>query len=258
MFEKRISNINEYVVETIDLKKIYMLGKVEVNALRGINLKVKRGEFISILGPSGSGKSTLLNMIGALDLPTSGEVIIDGKPLSNMKKSELAEIRRKVGFVFQFFNLITRLTALQNVELPLSIQGVSKKERRKKAIEILEAVELGDRLKHKPSELSGGQQQRVSIARALAQDPEFLLMDEPTGNVDTKTRDAIMSLIKKLNKEKELTIIMITHDPYIAKMADKMLYLVDGKITHKDFLQERTGLRLNGLKTQESKTKEGT
>ena len=239
--------MNDYVVETIDLKKKYMLGEVEVHALRGVNFRVRRGELISILGPSGSGKSTLLNMIGALDKPTSGEVIIDGNRLSEMKKSDLAQLRRSIGFVFQFFNLISRLTALQNVELAMSIQGISKDERKKKAKEILTAVGLGERLDHTPPELSGGQQQRVTIARALAQDPEFLLMDEPTGNIDTKTRDDILDLIKRLNKEKNLTIIIITHDPYVAKLTDRIVYLVDGQVTEKERTKELTGLALNGM-----------
>jgi putative ABC transport system ATP-binding protein len=242
IFDKRISNVNDYVLETIDLHRTYMLGKVEVNALRGIDFKVKRGELVLILGPSGSGKSTLLNQIGALDKPTSGEVIIDGKRLSEMGKSELAVIRREVGFVFQFFNLIGRFTALQNVELSMSIQGISKKERRKRAKKILEEVGLGERIHHTPTELSGGEQQRVSLARALAQDPEYLLMDEPTGNIDTKTRDKLIDLIQNLNKEHGITMIIVTHDPFLAKIADRVEYLVDGKIRDKEESEKITGL----------------
>jgi putative ABC transport system ATP-binding protein len=207
-----------------------MQGKVPVHALRGIDIAIEEGELVSILGPSGSGKSTLLNMIGALDLPSKGEVIIGGKHISKMSKNQLAELRRKVGFVFQFFNLISRLTAFQNVELSMNIQKVSKLIRKQKTKEILEIVGLGDRIKHRPRELSGGEQQRVAIARALAQNPKYLLMDEPTGNVDTQTRDIIMNLVKKLNKEHNMTIIIVTHDPVIAKLTDRTMYLIDGKL----------------------------
>lgn len=221
------------VVETKGLIKTYMQGKIPVHALRGIDLSIEEGELVSILGPSGSGKSTLLNMIGALDLPTDGKVIIGGKNISKMNKNELAELRRQVGFVFQFYNLISRLSAYKNVELALSINNMSKKERRERTKEILELVGLGDRVKHKPAELSGGQQQRVAIARALAQKPKYLLMDEPTGNVDTETRDLIMELVKKLNKEYKITIIIITHDHAIAKQVDRILYMIDGKLYDK-------------------------
>ncbi|MHA1791208.1 MAG: ABC transporter ATP-binding protein [Promethearchaeota archaeon] len=216
------------ILETINLKKTYMQGKIPVHALRGVNLRVEKGEFISILGPSGSGKSTLLNLIGALDKPTSGTIKIGGKDISQMNKRQLAEVRRHVGFVFQYFNLIGKFSALKNVELPLNVKGIPASVRKKKAMDLLELVGLGDRIKHKPNELSGGQQQRVAIARALAQDPQFLLMDEPTGNIDTKTRDEIMSLILELNREHEVTTIIITHDPSIGRMASKTLYIVDG------------------------------
>ena len=220
------------VVETQNLEKSYMLGEISVHALRGVNFSVQEGDFVSILGPSGSGKSTLLNMIGALDIPTKGKVLIDGKNTANMKQNELAIYRRKVGFVFQFYNLIPRLNAVENVEISLSIQGISKQKRREQALKILDMVGLKNRTEHKPYELSGGQQQRVAIARALARDPipKYLLMDEPTGNVDTKTRDELMELIKKLNKNKGLTVILITHDPYVAEIADRTVYIIDGQI----------------------------
>jgi putative ABC transport system ATP-binding protein len=205
-----------------------MLGKVPVDALRGIDFHVKEGEFVAILGPSGSGKSTLLNMIGALDLPTAGQVIIGGKDISEMNNNQLAELRQQIGFVFQFFNLIPRLTAFHNVELSMTIQGISKSERIRKTEQILQMVGLEDRMHHKPSELSGGEQQRVAIARALAKSPKYLLMDEPTGNVDTKTRDKIMELIINLNQKYRMTIIIITHDPAIAKRAKRQIHLVDG------------------------------
>ncbi|MHA1488214.1 MAG: ABC transporter ATP-binding protein [Promethearchaeota archaeon] len=207
-----------------------MLGEVPVWALKGIDFYVKEGEFVSIIGPSGSGKSTLLNMIGALDLPTAGQVIIGGKDISKMNNNELAELRQQIGFVFQFFNLISRLTAFKNVELSMSIQKIPKSKRIRKTEEILRMVGLGDRMYHKPSELSGGEQQRVAIARALAKNPKYLLLDEPTGNVDTKTRDKIMDLIIDLNKKYGMTIIIITHDPEIAKRSRRMVHIVDGRM----------------------------
>lgn len=222
------------VVETINLKKTYMLGKVPVHALRGVNLKVYPGDFIAVLGPSGSGKSTLLNLIGALDKPTQGKVIIDGIDISTLNDNQLAELRRKIGFVFQFFNLIPRLSALENVELPLAIAGVSKSERRKRAVELLKIVGLEDRMKHKPTELSGGEQQRVAIARALINNPRYLLMDEPTGNIDSKTAAEIMKLVKKLNEEENVTIILVTHNQFVANRANKVVYIVDGVLKEED------------------------
>lgn len=218
------------VVEITNLKKTYMLGKIPVEALRGVNLKVERGEFLSILGPSGSGKSTLLNLIGALDKPTSGKLLIDGVDVSTLNDNQLAEIRLKIGFVFQFFNLIPRLSAIDNVELSMSIAGVSKAERTKRAKELLETVGLKDRMKHKPAELSGGQQQRVAIARALANNPRFLLMDEPTGNIDSKTAHEVLSLIRKLNAD-GVTIIMVTHDQHLAREAKRTVQVFDGDIS---------------------------
>ncbi|MBS7660220.1 ABC transporter ATP-binding protein [Candidatus Bathyarchaeota archaeon] len=218
------------MVETVNLKKVYLLGKVAIEALKGVSLKVKEGEFLSILGPSGSGKSTLLNLIGALDKPTSGKVFIEGVDVSILDDNGLAELRRRIGFVFQFFNLIPRFTALENVELPMAIAGLSKMERRKRAIELLEIVGLADRANHKPTELSGGEQQRVAIARALANNPRFLLMDEPTGNVDSKNADEIMRLVRHLNEEKGVTIIMVTHDQRLAKEANRTVYMLDGLI----------------------------
>jgi putative ABC transport system ATP-binding protein len=216
------------IIETIDLKKRYIQGKILVEALRGINFQLEEGELISILGPSGSGKSTLLNMIGALDRPTSGTILIEGQDIGRMNKNQLAEVRQHVGFVFQYFNLIGRLSALQNVELPMTVKGVSALERKQKAIEFMNRVGLGDRITHRPSELSGGQQQRVAIARALAQDPKFMLMDEPTGNIDTRTRDEILKLIKQLNEEHNVTVVIITHDAMVAKFTNRTVYSVDG------------------------------
>jgi putative ABC transport system ATP-binding protein len=218
------------VVEAIDLKKTYMLGKVPVEALRGVNLKVEKGEFLSILGPSGSGKSTLLNLIGALDKPTAGKLLIDGVDVSTLNDNQLTDIRRRIGFVFQFFNLIPRFSALDNVGLSMSIAGVGKEERKKRAIQLLETVGLKDRINHKPAELSGGQQQRVAIARALGNNPSFLLMDEPTGNIDSKTAQEMINLIKKLNTD-GATIIMVTHDQNLAKVASRTVQVFDGEIT---------------------------
>jgi len=216
------------VVETINLRKTYMLGKIPVQALRGVNLRVYPKDFIAILGPSGSDKSTLLNLIGTLDKPTEGKVIIDGVDISTLDENKLAELRRKIGFVFQFFNLIPRLSALENIELSLAIAGVSKSERRRKAIELLKMVGLEDGMKHKPMELSGGEQQRVAIARALVNNPRYLLMDEPTGNLDSKTAAEIMKLVKKLNEEDDLTVILVTHNQSVVDYAEKELYIVDG------------------------------
>jgi len=222
------------VVETFDLKKTYMLGKVPVNALRGANLRIEEGDFLAILGPSGSGKSTLLNMIGALDKPTEGKVFIEGVDVSTLNDNQLADLRRRIGFVFQFFNLIPRLTARENVELSMTIAGLNKDERRKQAEQLLETVGLKERMNHKPTELSGGEQQRVAIARALANNPKFLLMDEPTGNIDSKTAKEIMELVKRLNEEKDVTIIIITHDQRIALLTKRSVQMLDGLI-----IQER-------------------
>lgn len=218
------------IVETVNLKKTYLLGKVPVEALRGVNLKVDEGEFIAVLGPSGSGKSTLLNLIGALDKPTDGKVFIEGIDVSRLNDNQLADLRRRIGFVFQFFNLIPRFTARQNVELPLAIAGLGKEERRKRAEELLETVGLKERMDHKPTELSGGEQQRVAIARALANNPHFLLMDEPTGNIDLKNAMEIIQLIRKLNASKGVTVIMVTHDQRLANEAKRIVKMLDGLI----------------------------
>jgi putative ABC transport system ATP-binding protein len=219
------------IVEAVNLKKTYMLGKVPVNALRGVNLKVESGDFLAILGPSGSGKSTLLNLIGALDKPTEGNLLIEGVDVSTLNDNQLTDLRRRVGFVFQFFNLIPRFNARENVELSMSIADMSRAQRRKQAEDLLETVGLKERMNHKPAELSGGEQQRVAIARALANNPKFLLMDEPTGNIDSKTANEIVGLIKRLNEEKGVTIIMVTHDQRLAREAKRMVQIFDGVIT---------------------------
>jgi putative ABC transport system ATP-binding protein len=216
------------VVEAIGLRKTYHLGKVPVEALRGVNLKVEKGDFLAILGPSGSGKSTLLNMIGALDKPTDGKMFIEGVDIFTLNDNQMANLRRRIGFVFQFFNLIPRFTARENLELPMSIAGMSKVERRKRTEDLLETVGLKDRMRHKPTELSGGEQQRVAIARALANNPSFLLMDEPTGNIDSKTAAEIIGLIKRLNEEKGVTIIMVTHDQRLVSETKRTVHMLDG------------------------------
>ena len=226
------------LVEAINLQKTYMLGKVPVEALRGVNLKVEAGDFVSILGPSGSGKSTMLNLIGALDKPTSGSLLIDGVDISKLNDNQLADLRRRIGFVFQFFNLIPRLTAKDNVELSMAIADMNIAERRTRAIDLLETVGLKDRINHKPAELSGGQQQRVAIARALANNPKFLLLDEPTGNIDSKTASEVLGLIKKLNVENNVSIIMVTHDQHLAREAKRTVQMFDGQITSEVVNQE--------------------
>lgn len=219
------------IVEAVDLKKTYLLGKVPVEALRGINLKVDSGDFLAVLGPSGSGKSTLLNLIGALDKPTEGRLFIEGVDVSKLNDNQLADLRRRIGFVFQFFNLIPRFTARENVELSMAIAGLKRAERKKRAEALLEIVGLKERMNHKPAELSGGEQQRVAIARALVNEPKFLLMDEPTGNIDSKTAGEILGLIKRLNTERGVTIIMVTHDQVLAAQTKKTVQMFDGVIT---------------------------
>ena len=226
--------MEDWVIEAHDLTKVYQMGEVEVHALRGLSIQVERGAAISIMGPSGSGKSTLMNIIGCLDRPTSGEYILDGERVSDLKDDQLASIRnRKVGFVFQVFNLLPRATALANVELPMRYAGVAQK-RREKARQALTAVGLGDRLNHLPKELSGGERQRVAIARALVTSPEILLADEPTGNLDTKTAQAIYDLFEKLNEEEGLTVIVATHNPKLGSQAKRVIYLKDGKVVSKE------------------------
>ncbi|OYT45030.1 ABC transporter ATP-binding protein [Candidatus Bathyarchaeota archaeon] len=207
------------------------MGPAIIKALDGINVKIKRGEYISIMGPSGSGKTTLFNMIGGIDRPTRGRVYIDGVDIAKLDAYELAWLRcRKIGYIFQTFNLIPVLTALENVTLPMIFAGVGREERLRRATEILETVGLGERLNHKPSELSGGQQQRVAIARALANNPVIVLADEPTGNLDLHTGLEIISLLRELNKEKGVTVISATHDLKMIDVSDRIIYLRDGRI----------------------------
>jgi putative ABC transport system ATP-binding protein len=218
----------ENVIEAHDIRKVYQMGAVEVEALRGVSFEIKRGEVIAIMGPSGSGKSTLMNTLGCLDRPSSGEYVLDGEPVASLNDDQLASIRnRKVGFVFQSFNLLSRQTAITNVELPLRYSG-STDGRRARAIEALEAVGLGDRMTHRPTELSGGQQQRVAIARAIVNKPAIIMADEPTGNLDSKVGKEIMSLLLNLNRDSGTTLIIVTHDPNIAEQTQRVIRLRDG------------------------------
>jgi len=222
--------MSESVIEARDLTKVYQMGDVEVRALRGLSMQVKRGEVVAVMGPSGSGKSTLMNIIGCLDRPTSGEYILDREAVSGLDDDQLANIRNsKIGFVFQSFNLLSRTSALSNVELPLRYAGLQD-HRQERAEEALEAVGLGDRMHHKPTELSGGQQQRVAIARALVNDPAIILADEPTGNLDSKAGQEILDLLLDLNRERGTTLVIVTHDPRIADQTQRMIHVRDGVV----------------------------
>jgi putative ABC transport system ATP-binding protein len=220
------------LIELRDVQRVYDLGEVEVFALRSVTLNIERGEFVALIGPSGSGKSTLMNTLGCLDRPTSGSYLLDGEEIVTMSRDQRAKIRnRQLGFVFQNFNLLNRTSAVENVELPLLYRrGLSPRQRRKTAIEMLQKVGLGDRLYHHSSQLSGGQQQRVAIARALATSPSILMGDEPTGNLDSKTSREVIALFRELNEEQGLTVILVTHDPTVAKNANRMIVLRDGSV----------------------------
>jgi putative ABC transport system ATP-binding protein len=218
------------MLEIKKIKKIYQMGKVKVEALRGVSFYIDKGEFVAIMGPSGSGKSTLMHIIGCLDQPTEGNFIIGGKDVSKLNDDRLAEIRNKsIGFVFQQYNLLSRTSILHNVEIPLIYAGLKSKQRRNLAMQALESVGLGDRVKHKPNEISGGEKQRAAIARALVNDPLIILADEPTGNLDTKTGEEIMKIFYKLHQQGN-TVIMVTHEPEVARHARRIIHLRDGLI----------------------------
>jgi putative ABC transport system ATP-binding protein len=220
------------LVEVRDVKKVYRRGSEQVNVLDGLSLEVEEGDFVALMGPSGSGKTTLLNLIGGVDQPTSGEVIVGGTAISRMNGGQLARWRaRNIGYIFQLYNLIPVLTALQNVELPLLLVKMSPRERRERAKHVLEIVGLADRLKHYPRQLSGGQEQRVAIARALVSDPTVLLADEPTGDLDRKSAEEILTLLERLNRELRKTIAMVTHDPHAAERAHRRLHLEKGVLS---------------------------
>jgi putative ABC transport system ATP-binding protein len=224
------------MIEMKGITKTYMIGKVEVNALRGVDIAVKRGEIVAIMGPSGSGKSTLMNILGCLDQQSSGEYALDGVKIGGLSDDRLAEIRnKKIGFVFQSYNLLPRMPALGNVELPLIYSGTAN--RRKHALEALERVGLGDRVNHKPNELSGGQQQRVSIARALINKPAIILADEPTGNLDSHMSQEIMAIFTDLNRRDGITIVMVTHEHDIAQYARRIIHLRDGLVEREEAVQ---------------------
>jgi len=231
---------NNYVVEAIDVYKVYRLGKIEIHALRGVTLKVKKGEFISIMGPSGSGKTTLLNIIGALDKPTKGKVLIDEEDITKLPDKKLTLIRRKkIGFVFQFHNLIPVLTAFENVELPMIIAGVPREVRIKRVKHLLKLVGLEDRMHHRPSELSGGEQQRVAIARALANQPSIILADEPTGELDTENSKMVMQIFREAVVEEHATAIVVTHNPLVSSLTDKIYHIRDGKIVNEEIIAKK-------------------
>ena len=223
--------MNEPIIAMANIRKVYDTGKVKVEALKGVDLEIFPGEFVAIVGPSGSGKSTLMNLVGCLDTPSDGTYSIGGDNVAGVTRDQLAEIRnRRVGFVFQNFNLLPHITAQENVELPMLFGGVSPKERRARAVELLSKVGLGDRVDHKPTELSGGQMQRVAIARALAMNPDIILADEPTGNLDTSSGTDVMGLFNELWKSGR-TLVIITHDPALAKRASRIVEIRDGRIT---------------------------
>ncbi len=236
------------IVSTQALTKVYGHGETAVRALNGVNLTIQPGEFVAVMGPSGCGKSTLLHLIGGLDRPTSGTVLLDGQDLTQLNDDQITALRRrKIGFIFQFFNLIPVLNALENAALPMILDGMRADKARQRAREWLERVELGHRLNHRPSELSGGEQQRVAITRALASEPALILADEPTGNLDSRTSEEITALLRQISTNWNRTILMVTHDPRIAAYADRIVFLKDGKVVDETVLEQRNGEQVDLL-----------
>jgi putative ABC transport system ATP-binding protein len=230
--------MKEDFVRLENVWKIYQMGETEVNALQGLNLLIKKGEFVAVQGPSGSGKSTAMNMIGCLDIPTKGKIELEGENIAHMSENELARIRgRKIGFIFQQFNLIPTLSAMENVMLPMIFQNIATDKRIERAKYLLNLVQLADRMDHKPSQLSGGQQQRVAIARSLSVNPEMILADEPTGNLDSKTGETVINFLTKLHEDEGKTIVMVTHDARPATYADRVEFLLDGKIIKRKIIR---------------------
>jgi putative ABC transport system ATP-binding protein len=237
-------------VKVVEVQKTYKLGENQVQALRGVNLELQKGEFVAFTGPSGSGKTTLLNLIGVLDKPTLGKIYVDGIDLTLLKEKDLTKLRRStIGFIFQFYNLIPVLSAIENVELPMLIAGVTSKERETRAKELLKMVGLADRMNHRPDELSGGEQQRVAIVRALANKPSIVLADEPTGDLDSKTGKEVMNALRDLSNHEGATVIVVTHDPTVASMANKIFEMRDGKIINIQ-LKKTKPLRKTAKKTE--------
>ena len=223
--------MTEEIIKLENIWKTYSLGEVELTVLKGVDLVINKGSFVAIMGPSGSGKSTLLHMVGALDIPSKGKIYIDGEDISFLSEDELAQIRgKKIGFVFQQFNLLHNLTALENVMLPMVFQGIPEKQRTERAKELLSSLGLGERIYHRPTELSGGERQRIAIARALANDPEVIVADEPTGNLDSTTGKKIMDILIELHKKDKKTIIVVTHDPNIASYTEETINIMDGEV----------------------------
>jgi putative ABC transport system ATP-binding protein len=239
----------EPLIKLDNIWKVYKLGEMDLAVLKGVNLEILPGDFATIMGPSGSGKSTLMYMLGLLDTPSQGKVFLQNNDTSNLSQDQLAEIRgKKIGFIFQQFNLLQNLTALENVMLPMIFQGVSEQERKKKAAELLESVNLKERMGHRPSEMSGGEQQRIAIARSLVNDPEILIADEPTGNLDSTNGKMVMEILAKLHREQKKTIVVVTHDPNIAHYSHNIIHIQDGKIVSNHFKEEDILWQTNSTK----------